>query len=327
VSRLTTSVIICAYTTDRSALVRSAVESAQRQMPAPDQIVLVVDHCAELESQARGWFAGSGVDVVANAGRQGLADARNTGVSRAHGDVVVFLDDDAAAEPGWLAGHLRAYTHAAVVGAGGVVLPEWECGEPSWFPREFGWVVGCSYVGLPDSATPIRNPIGANMSFRRHVIEEVGGFSAALGRVGAASQGCEETELSIRATRSVPGGRIMHEPSAVVRHRVPGGRGRWAYFRRRCWAEGLSKAQVTALAGRDDGLASERDYVRRTLPRGVVNHLGCAYRERAADPLARATAVLAGLTFTAAGYAAGRLRQQQRPHPANAGLTPAEVIT
>jgi hypothetical protein len=172
-------------------------------------------------------------------------------------------------------------------------------------PSEFLWVVGCSYRGLPTVPAVVRNPIGANMSFRRHVLE-TGGFRAGVGRVGTVPMGCEETELAIRATRQQPEGHIVHLPRARVRHHVPAQRARWRYFASRCWAEGRSKAIVAALAGAESGLASERDYVRRTLPAAVVRGL----RDAAHGDLfglGRACAVLVGLALTASGYARGRI--------------------
>ncbi len=72
-------------------------------------------------------------------------------------------------------------------------------------------------------------------------MQRVGGFKDGIGRVGRTPLGCEETELSIRA-RAATGGRIVQMPDAKVEHRVSADRTRWLYFRRRCWAEGLSKA-------------------------------------------------------------------------------------
>lgn len=300
--RPSASVVVCAYTEDRWPRLVAAVESVLAQEPPAAETILVADHCPSLERRAQDLWGGRGVRVVPNTGPQGLSAARNTGITVAGGDVVAFLDDDAVAQPGWLARHLVHYADPRVVGVGGRIEPLWEATEPDWFPREFGWVVGCSYVGLPDVPTTVRNPIGANMSFRRDVVERVGGFAESLGRVGTATQGCEETELSIRATRAVPGGRILYDPTAAVHHVVPPARGRWSYFRQRCWSEGRSKAQVSRLAGATSGLSAERVYVRRTLPRGVARHLATAARERDLEHAARAVAIVAGLTFTAAGY-------------------------
>ena len=301
------SVVICAYTEKRWVQLQAAVRSALSQRPAPLEVVVVIDHCAVLEDRVEALF-GSTVRVVPNRFAAGLSGARNTGVAMSSGDVVAFLDDDARAEPGWLSAHARHYDAPDVVGVGGRVLPVWAGGAPRWFPEEFGWVVGCSYTGLPRHSAPVRNPIGANMSFRSRAIEAAGGFSPALGRLGATPLGCEETELSIRVAKVVPGARIMYEPAAVVRHHVDESRGRVSYFTRRCWAEGVSKARVSRLSGPQQALRSERAYVTRTLPTGIGREFATTVSGRDPWPLARAATMLGGLTVTAAGYASGRLR-------------------
>lgn len=306
----TMSVVICAYTSERWAQIREAVRSVLEQDPAPHEVLLVVDHCESLLSLAQETFAATEVRVTPNMNTKGLSGARNTGTAAATGDVIVFLDDDAVAQPGWLAGHARHYEDASVLGVGGQVLPAWEDAPPQWFPPEFGWVVGCSYVGQPTTTAPVRNPIGANMSFRRSVIEAVGGFTTSLGRVGTSPEGCEETEFSIRAAAAFSNGTILHEPRASVRHHVPAQRGTWTYFRRRCWAEGRSKARMSRLVSASSALASETAYVRKTLPDGVRRNLVAAGRCRDLALLARATAICAGFFITSAGFTSGRLTDQ-----------------
>jgi hypothetical protein len=167
-------------------------------------------------------------------------------------------------------------------------------------------VIGCSYRGLPETVAEIRNPIGANMAFRRTAFERAGGFRDGIGRVGARPVGCEETELAIRVRQGSPGARILQVPEARVRHLVPPERTSWRYFRARCWSEGLSKALVATEVGRQDALASERGYTLRTLPWGVVQGLADALRGRLAGA-GRAAAIVAGLAVTTAGYLRGRL--------------------
>jgi hypothetical protein len=146
----------------------------------------------------------------------------------------------------------------------------------------------------------VRNFIGCNMSFRRAVLERVGGFTPGLGRIGARPYGCEETELCIRVGRHEPAGVLLYDPALRVHHRVPPERATWRYFLARCRAEGVSKAEVARLSGRESGLASERSYARRTLPAGVWAEL------RSARP-SRAAAIVIGLGATVAGFLAGQV--------------------
>jgi glycosyltransferase involved in cell wall biosynthesis len=299
------TVVVCAYTMARWRLLDRALQSAREQTVPPLEVLLVVDHCPELLLRAD--ELGGRPRLLANTGSPGLSAARNTGVAAARGDVVAFLDDDAVATPDWLERLVAPYADPRVAAVGGRVVAEWEQGKPAWFPEEFNWVVGCSYVGQPTEVAPVRNPIGANMSFRRDLLVAAGGFSCDVGRVGARPLGCEETELSIRLVHQVPGAVILLTPDAVVHHHVPGARSRWSYFWRRCWAEGLSKASVSRLAGARQALTSERSYTTHTLPHGTVQGIGDVLRRRDPAGAARALAISAGLAVTTAGYAVGRM--------------------
>jgi len=300
-------VIICAYTREREASLRRAIASVVDQDQA-DRVVVVVDHSPELFAALCGDATlGARVAVVENAYEQGLSGARNTGVECATAPVVAFLDDDACAEPGWLEAIRRAHADTAVVGTGGWVAPEWEDGvRPAWLPEEFLWVVGCSYRGLPtEPMSAIRNPIGASMSFLRVPLQDVGGFRSGFGRIGTTPLGCEETEAAIRVRGGLPGSKIVQLTDSRVGHFVPRTRTSWRYFRARCLAEGRSKAMVAGAAGTRDGLSSERSYVLRVLPGGVLRALGDAARGDVAG-VQRAGAIVAGLTLTSGGYLVGR---------------------
>lgn len=309
-STLSVSVVICAHTEERWNDTVEAAASVRAQSHVAKELIIVVDHNPRLCHRLRVGLPDA--MVVENREWRGLSGARNTGVAIATADVVAFLDDDAAADPDWLKYLTDPYTDPAVMGVGGLILPVWATGRPSWFPQEFDWIVGCTYKGAPAERAPVRNILGANASFRREVFGHVGGFTNGIGRsMAGLPLGCEETEFCIRLGQRLPGAVLLFDSRAVVRHRVPPGRERFSYYRSRCYAEGLSKAMVTRRVGRGDGLAAERRYTSRTLPRGVALGVGDALRGDASG-LGRAGAIIVGLATVTAGYAIGSLRTRSR---------------
>lgn len=302
-SALRFSVVICAYTEERLEQIAVAIDSLRAQSRSGAEIILVVDHNPALYKRLIAMMPD--VTVVENREDRGLSGARNTGAALARGEVIAFLDDDATAHPDWLKYLDEAYANPAVTGVGGLTLPRWQTGRPGWFPAEFYWVVGCNYLGMPASGQWVRNLLGANMSFRREAFDLVGGFRTGIGRTANGRPlGCEETEFCIRLGQLSPESVLTMEHKAVAWHFVPDSRCRFSYFVSRCFAEGMSKAQVTATVGSGDGLSAERSYTTRTLPMGAAKGVADLLRGDLGG-LGRAAAIVVGLSVTAAGYIAG----------------------
>jgi glucosyl-dolichyl phosphate glucuronosyltransferase len=303
---LRASVIICAYTLERWDWLVAAVGSVLAQSHPPLETIVVVDRCPELLHRVNQEL--HTVRAVANVHSGGLSGSRQTGAQQARGEVLAFLDDDAVADPDWLAELLPVYADPLVLGAGGKVEPRWVGDRPHWFPAEFDWVVGCSHAGLPRQTSPVRNLVGASMSMRSDVLRRSGGFDMRLGRAYDGSRDgstAEETELCIRASRLHPGGRWLYVPGARVTHHVPPTRATVRYFIRRCRMEGRAKARVAGLEGTGTGLEAERAYIHSVLPAAMARELRRALRGQVGS-LGRALAITGGLVVTALAYGSAR---------------------
>ena len=333
---LSVTVVICCFSDERYDAVRDAIRSAENLDPPAAEVIVVVDHNPALQDRLE--RLGLDVRLTSNSEQRGLSGARNSGIAASSGDLVVFLDDDAEADPAML-GHLRSAVAGGALGSVARIDPAWSGRRPAWFPDEFLWVFGCTYLGLAPG--PVRNLIGAAMCVRRSVFERVGGFHDGLGRTHASLPlGCEETELCIRARRTDPGAVFIYEPAALCRHRISDQRATWRYFVRRCYAEGLSKAQLAAMSPSSDSpssdspssdslssdsLSSERSYVLWTLPKGVLLALGRGlFRLDPAGP-AKAAAIVIGLSATVFGFLCGKLRIRHERNAAAPAVTIASA--
>jgi glucosyl-dolichyl phosphate glucuronosyltransferase len=304
------SVILATYTEERWQHLVNAVQSLREQTFQVCEIIVVVDGNPHLLERIRRELP----DVVAseNLERPGSSGAHNTGINLAKSKLVALLDDDATAEPDWLECLIEHVSDPAVIAAGGSSLPVWQQKQPRWFPMEFGWVVGCSYTGMPQQAEAVRN-VWACLCARRDYLVRAGGFRDDLARVGALPTGGDETELCLRLADMMPQGRFMYEPRARIHHFVPLSRARWRYFLKRCYQEGKSKALIACYVGTRAGLQTERSYTARILPRGVLIGLRDTFFHGDISGLMRAGAIIAGLLTTTMGYLAPKPRMKTKP--------------
>ena len=324
-SQLSVSVVICAHANDRWDDTLAAAASVRAQSHPAKELIVVVDYNRPLYERLR--MALPDAVVLENRERQGLSGGRNTGIAASTAEVIAFLDDDAVADVNWLRCLVDAYTDPSVAGVGGLTRPAWDTERPAWFPREFDWVIGCTYIGMPTRRAPVRNVLGGNASFRRDVFEQVGGFISGIGRdLGKRPLGCEETEFCIRLRQQIPGAVLLFDEQAIIWHRIRDERRRFGYYRSRCYAEGLSKAMVTRAVGATDGLSSERRHASRALPQGVGRGLADALRGDISG-FTRAAAIVAGLAAVTAGYLTGAVSGGAAPRrpPLTIGTGPARA--
>jgi glycosyltransferase involved in cell wall biosynthesis len=302
--QLTTAVVVCTASAERERLLRECVRSLLSGDRVPDEILVVVDHNPALEASVAGWLP-TAVRLLRSEA-QGNSASRNAGLRAASSDVVAFVDDDAAVEPDWLRRIVEPFAAAdRVLGAGGAVVPDWE-GDARWLPDELLWVVGCTYLGHPDTPGPIRNPIGCNMAFRRRELCALGGFSAEFGKCGARPSICDETEACLRLERAHGLGRVVFVPTARVRHHIPAARIGWDALLRRCVSEGLSKHRLRRLYGRD-ALGTERAYAIKLMTERVPRLLARGIASRDPRPIQGAAAIVLSLAVTGAFYAGGEM--------------------
>lgn len=180
--------------------------------------------------------------------RHGLSHARNLAEQMAVGEMIAFLDDDAVADPAWLAALLDAYDLRPEAWAvGGKVLPQWEHQRPDWLTDDL--LPQLSMLDLGDTMRTLNEDeelYGANFSCRRCAFDQIGLFRTDLGRQGLALLGSEESEFQQRIHRHGKG--VVYTPRAEVHHWVVAERLQQRYFIRLAYHKGRTSARLMMTA-------------------------------------------------------------------------------
>ncbi len=158
--------------------------------------------------------------VVKSPHNLGFSGGVNLGAEAAVGDVLILLNDDAAAEPGFVENHLDVLDVSPEAAASGGRLVSWDGSRNDFlrgritfdvhaFQVGQGWPVG--ELEQPASGEPLPFACGGNMAIRRSDWQAVGGFDPELFAY------FEDVELGWQLWSM--GRSVVAAPEAVARHR------------------------------------------------------------------------------------------------------------
>jgi GT2 family glycosyltransferase len=231
--------------------------------------VLVVDDAGPA-AQRRALVERIGARYVAHEAPRGLNHARNTGVQRSTGELVVFVDDDVEVAPEWLKALVRAaHAHPDVAVFTGPIHPRLEGRTPRSCGRE-GPPLTSLDLG-PHDSDRVRFAWGTNMTIRRSALERVGPFDVTL------SDGGDEQEWQERL-RASGDGRIMYVAAAGLYHRRAGADVRLGALMRSAFVRGRAARRFDARRGHAPAwprelttlIACAGHVVRRRCPAGMT---------------------------------------------------------
>ncbi len=251
------SVVVCTYTMDRYDVFTEAVESVLAQTYDPIEVILVIDGNTEVYERVVDDFGDlENVVVHNNEENRGISYSRTRGAELASGEIVAFIDDDGLAEPDWIVKHVETYEETNAIAVGGYVAPNWVGEKPDFFPEEFYWLVGCTEKGFAEHGEEIRNGYGSNVSYKRDLFLDVGGYDVNTGRKGDRHIQAHEAPVGIRI-REEYGQGVVYVEDAVVHHKLFEYRGdfRWLVFR--SFWQGFSKRIMGILLPESKGDESE----------------------------------------------------------------------
>jgi len=179
--------------------------------------IIVVDDASSDETAERMQEI-AGLHYLRNAENLGFIGACNAGAAIAHGDYLVFLNNDTAVQPGWLdalVGTFGTHPRAGLVGAK-LVYPDGRL-------QEAGGIVFCDGSGwnfgrFDDPRAPAYNHVrevdycsGAAIALPRTLFERLGGLDSLY-----APAYYEDTDLAMKVRAD--GLQVLYQPASVVVH-------------------------------------------------------------------------------------------------------------
>ena len=200
------SVVVCSY--NGASTIRDTLDHLARLDYPNYEIIVVNDGSTDATSEIVKRYD---VRVIATH-NQGLGQARNEGLAEAHGEFVVYIDDDAYPQPQWLKYLALAFLRSDHVCIGG----------PNFVPPEDGWVGQCVadspgnplHVLLTDEIA--EHVPGCNMGFRRSSLLAIGGFDPLYRAAGDDVDVCWRLQNKGWTIGFAPAAMVWHHRRATV---------------------------------------------------------------------------------------------------------------
>jgi GT2 family glycosyltransferase len=171
---------------------------------------------------------GAKIRVIVNRDNRGFTGGNNDGMAEAAGDYVALINNDATADPGWVAALVReaerdprvgmcaskivSYDDGAVIDSAGLLLSRDGLGRGRGRLERDG-----DPFDRPEDALM---PSGCAALYRRAMLDEIGTFDEAFFMY------CDDVDLGLRGL--VAGWRCRYVPDAVVRHRYSASAGKYS---------------------------------------------------------------------------------------------------
>jgi GT2 family glycosyltransferase len=137
----------------------------------------------------------------------GPSAARNHGVSKAAGDIVLFIDDDCIAEPDWLEKMVEPFKNKEIAGVKGAYLSRQKEFTARFvqieYEEKYDKLLKCDYIDFIDTYSA---------GFRRDIFMKTGGFDLKFKTASV-----EDQEFSFRLADA--GYKMVFIPNAKVWHR------------------------------------------------------------------------------------------------------------
>lgn len=200
----------------------------------PNYDIIVVDQTERHEPETEAFLRALPESVrILRRKEANLPAARNAGIREAHGEVVLFVDDDVRLERSFVSAHARNYGDPRLAAVAGPVLNpqrQWAATYPTYLSRRpWKHFLACWQY---EKRREVCHAPGGNMSIRRSLFEKVGFFDERYTGPGLR----EESDFFARVWAAHH--RMVYDPTCLLIHLGTQGQGG-------CWTafDGLVSSQ------------------------------------------------------------------------------------
>ncbi|MEQ9362911.1 MAG: glycosyltransferase [Leptospirales bacterium] len=186
----------------------------------------------------------------------GVTAARHLGAKEARGDLLVYIEDDARAEPKALAAILECFEDPEVHLVGGRCIPDYDSEPPAWIEKFFDRTpegFSCGSLSLIDQGdrlqeTSPHNIWALNFSIRKQTLNDLDGFHPDLMPPGFKEfQGDGESGVSNKLIERKL--KAVYHPDVTIHHRIQADRFSGEYFEKRFRFQGICDSYTALRAG------------------------------------------------------------------------------
>lgn len=210
------SVIICTY--NRADYLENCIQSLNAQTYTNIEIIIVNGPSTDDTHTVLSKYLN--IKIINQKELNGLSIARNLGIDKAYGEIIAFIDDDAVADRNWIKNLVVHYKDNHVGAVGGFVV------FPDNVRVQFdNGVINKNGIPVPirKNNTPLKKDefrilMGTNCSFRRSLLNNLGGFDPYFRYYH------DESDMCVRVI--LAGYAIVYEKNAVVMHEMAEGHNR-----------------------------------------------------------------------------------------------------
>lgn len=201
------SLIICGYN-EEDNLDRCLSSCLSLDYPKNDYEIIYVDN----NSRDRSLEIAKKYPIKTyNESKQGLSEARNTGIKKSTGEILVFLDADLELDRDYLKYQGETFLDKNIGAGGGKVLPL----VRTWVADYLGVSL---FEGYPryKHIKYIKTYPGCNLTIKKEILEKIGVFQENLKSAAGVTRFAEDKEICARIRKA--GFKILYNPNAVVFH-------------------------------------------------------------------------------------------------------------